>query len=79
MNINGEAEEVAVKDAELFIEHAKLFKSDASDYSSMSSIIYEEFIFAMIRILQKHSMKVIDQFLDKYKASQQTKKIGDLI
>lgn len=55
-----------MKDAQIFIEYARLFKPD-SDYSK-PSIVFEEFILAMAKIAQIHGMKAIDQLIEKYKA-----------
>jgi hypothetical protein len=62
--INDEPEEKAIEDARLFIDNAKLFKPDYE--SNKPSILFEEFLFAMVRILQKHNMGVIDALIDKY-------------
>ena len=62
LKINKEKEEDAWKDATLFIQGARLFKS-----TDDISIIFEEFIVAICRIVKVHKMKVIDDFINKFK------------
>jgi ankyrin repeat protein len=68
--INNESEDEALKDAQLFISLAKLYRND---YESKPTITFEEFIIAMAKIVQLHGMKVIDQFIEKFKASYKKK------
>lgn len=62
VKINKEKEEEARKDATLFIQGARLFKS-----TDDVSITFEEFIVAICRIVKIHGMKVIDEFINKFK------------
>ncbi len=62
VKINKEKEDEARKDATLFIQGARLFKS-----TDDVSITFEEFIVAICRIVKVHGMKVIDEFINKFK------------
>ena len=62
VKINKEKEDEARKDATLFIQGARLFKS-----TDDVSITFEEFIVAIWRIVKVHGMKVIDEFINKFK------------
>ena len=62
VKINKEKEDEARKDATLFIQGARLFKS-----TDDVSITFEEFIVAICRIVKVHGMKVIDDFINKFK------------
>ena len=62
VKINKEKEDEARKDATLFIQGARLFKS-----TDDVSITFEEFIVAICRIVKVHGMKVIDDFISKFK------------
>lgn len=64
--LNGETEEEAIIDARLFMENAKLFKTE--------EILYEEFIIAMAAIVYNYKIKAIDEFIDKYRELSKTKK-----
>ena len=73
MNINDESEEEATEDARLFIEHSRLFKPDID--ALKPSIIFEEFLFGIIKIKAKHGIKVIDELIDKYKQVYESGKV----
>jgi len=60
--INKETIEEARKDASIFIKEARLFKS-----TDDISITFEEFMVAICRIVKMHGMKVIDEFINKFK------------
>ena len=62
VKINKEKEDEARKDATLFIQGARLFKS-----TDDVSITFEEFIVAICRIVKVYGMKVIDEFINKFK------------
>ena len=62
VKINKEKEDEARKDALIFIQGARLFKS-----TDDVSITFEEFIVAICRIVKIHGMKVIDEFINKFK------------
>ena len=62
LKINKEKEDEARKDATLFIQGAILFKS-----TDDISITFEEFIVAICRIVKLHGMKIIDDFINKFK------------
>jgi hypothetical protein len=62
VKINKENIEDARKDATLFIQGARLFKS-----TDDVSITFEEYIVAICRIVKVHGMKVIDDFINKFK------------
>ena len=62
LKINKEKEDDARKDATLFIQGARLFKS-----TDDISITFEEFIVAICRIVKVHGLKVIDDFINKFK------------
>lgn len=64
--INEEPEEKAIEDARLFLDHAKLFKPDYE--SNKPSILYEEFLFAIIKIHQKHGLILVDHLINKFKS-----------
>lgn len=64
--INGDTEEEAIKDAQLFITQAKLFKSE---YESKPSLSFEEFVIAISKIVQNHGMKVVDDLISRFKAN----------
>ena len=73
MAINDESEDEATEDAKIFIEHARLFKPDFD--ANKPSIIFEEFLFGIIKIKIKHGLKIVDQLIDKYKEVYETGKI----
>ena len=62
LKINKEKEDDARKDATLFIQGARLFKS-----TDDISITFEEFIVAICRIVKVHGLKVVDDFISKFK------------
>ena len=62
LKINKEKEDDARKDATLFIQGARLFKS-----TDDISITFEEFIVAICRIVKVHGLKVVDDFINKFK------------
>ena len=62
VKINKENIDDARKDALLFIQGARLFKS-----TDDVSITFEEFIVAICRIVKIHGMKVIDDFINRFK------------
>ena len=62
VKINKEKEDEARKDATLFIQGARLFKS-----TDDISITFEEFIVAICRIVKVHGLKVVDDFINKFK------------
>ena len=62
LTFSEESAEEARKDATLFIQGARLFKS-----TDDVSITFEEFIVAICRIVKVHGMKVIDDFISKFK------------
>ena len=62
LKINKEKEDEARKDATLFIQGARLFKS-----TDDISITFEEFIVAICRIVKIHGLKVVDDFINKFK------------
>lgn len=64
--INNETEEEAYNDAKLFIDNARVFKSDFD--GSKPYIVFEEFIIAMAKISQNHGIKKIEEFLERFKA-----------
>lgn len=62
--LNKESIESATKDAQIFISRSRLIKS-GSDESP--SITFEEFIVSICKIIKNHGMKVIDDFINRYK------------
>jgi len=62
LKINKEKEDEARKDATLFIQGARLFKS-----TDDISITFEEFIVAICRIVKIHGLKVVDDFINRFK------------
>jgi hypothetical protein len=74
--INDEPEEKAIEDARLFLEHSKLFKPDYE--SNKPSIIFEEFLFALVKIHQKHGLIVIDHLINRYKTCFRSKNNGEI-
>jgi hypothetical protein len=54
-------------DARLFLDDAKLFKSEFD--GSKPSITFEEFIIGMAKIYSIHGIKVIDELIEKFKTS----------
>ena len=62
LKINKEKEDEARKDATLFIQGARLFKSNDD-----ISITFEEFIVAICRIVKIHGLKVVDDFINRFK------------
>ena len=62
--INQESTNDALKDAQEFIQMAKLIKGFESD----SSVIqFEEFIIAICKIVQLHGLKPIDELIERFK------------
>lgn len=62
--INKEQPEEASKDALTFITAAKLIGGKSEDNQSIS---FEEFIVAICKIVKIHGMKVIDDFINRFK------------
>ena len=62
--INQESTSEALKDAELFIQNAKLIKNP---YEESSTITFEEFIIAICKIVQVHGLGVIDDLIERFK------------
>lgn len=62
--INKESNEAAMNDAKLFIQGAKLIKNQ---FEENPSLTFEEFVIAICKIVKIHGMKVIDDFIDRYK------------
>ncbi len=58
------------------MEHARIFKPEYD--SGKPSIIYEEFLIAIAKILQKHSISVIDNIIERYKIVFESKNNLDL-
>ena len=64
--INKESNEEAMKDAQSFVIGAKIIKSTYED-SGSGNITFEEFIVAICRIVKAHGIKVIDDFINRFK------------
>lgn len=64
--INKETPEAALKDAQVFISNAKLIKSQFED-DRTQSLSFEEFIIAICKIVKIHGMKIIDEFINRFK------------
>ena len=62
LKINKEKEDEARKDATLLIKGARLFK-----WTDDISITFKEFIVAISRIVKIHRLKIIDDFINKFK------------
>ena len=62
--INKESEADALKDAQSFISGAKMIKNA---FEESPNITFEEFIVAICRIVKTHGMKVVDEFINRYK------------
>lgn len=62
--INKESSEEALKDAQSFISGAKIIKNQ---FEESPNITFEEFIVAICRIVKIHGMKVVDEFINRYK------------
>ena len=62
--INQESTSEALKDAEIFIQNAKLIKNP---YEESSTITFEEFIIAICKIVQVHGLGVIDDLIERFK------------
>ena len=62
--INKESMEESRKDATIFIQEAKMIKNQFED---VPTITFEEFVVAFCYILKYHGMKVIDDFIDRFK------------
>lgn len=63
--INKESNEEALKDAQSFISGAKMIKNA---FEESPNITFEEFIVAICRIVKTHGMKVIDEFINRFKS-----------
>lgn len=63
IRINEEPMDTAMKDASMFINHAKIIKTFGED----NVISYEEFILAICKIIQVHGIKPIDDLIDRFK------------
>ena len=62
--INKEPSEDALKDAHSFITNAKLIKNQ---YEEAPTLTFEEFIVAICKIVKYNGIKVIDEFIDRFK------------
>jgi hypothetical protein len=62
LKINKEKEDEARKDTTLLIKGARLFKR-----TDDISITFKEFIVAISRIVKIHRLKIIDDFINKFK------------
>lgn len=62
--INKETNDEALKDSTSFISSAKLSKGQFEDSSSLT---FEEFIVAICKIVKVNGMKIIDEFINRFK------------